>query len=306
LLAWFGGLSLATYLVTYFLPMLFPEQNLKKKYNASWAVVTGASSGIGRAITEKLADQGINVVMVALDEPLFVKAHGEISAKWPSLQFRRVPVNLGSDSSAAYMEPIVKATADIQPNLIFNNAGYMAAGFIADSPIARVTNNYHCNSTAPIHITHWFLNQFKVTKQRGAIFFTSSPAGAIVQPLFSMYGATKAFLTSWAMSLAAEVHADGIDVLVVHPSPVDTAFYTGNDHVSMVAAFKKTTTSPTNVASCFFRSIGRVSVHDQGYLPFFLRTLNKVLDVNLLAFFMMHLSHLTADYVKLKKARKQA
>jgi hypothetical protein len=66
--------------------------------------------------------------MVALDEPLFTKTHGEISAKWPSLKFRKVAVNLGDVNSETYMKPIVEATTDIQPNLIFNNAGFMAAG----------------------------------------------------------------------------------------------------------------------------------------------------------------------------------
>jgi short-subunit dehydrogenase len=66
--------------------------------------------------------------------------------------------------------------------------------------------NYNCNSTAPVYIAHHFLGRLRQSKQKGAIFFTSSPAGAIVQPMFSMYGATKAFLTSWASSIAAEVH----------------------------------------------------------------------------------------------------
>jgi hypothetical protein len=66
--------------------------------------------------------------MVALDEPLFTKAHAEISAKWPSLSFRKVAVNLGDVNSETYMKPIVEATSDIAPNLIFNNAGFMVPG----------------------------------------------------------------------------------------------------------------------------------------------------------------------------------
>jgi NADP-dependent 3-hydroxy acid dehydrogenase YdfG len=54
---------------------LLPEQDLKRKYGASWAFVTGASSGLGLAIAENLAKQGLNVVLCALDDALLETAH---------------------------------------------------------------------------------------------------------------------------------------------------------------------------------------------------------------------------------------
>ena len=63
------------------------QNNLKKRYDAEWALVTGASSGIGRAIVEKLASQGVNVVMAALDDELLATSHKELSKQYPDLKF---------------------------------------------------------------------------------------------------------------------------------------------------------------------------------------------------------------------------
>jgi hypothetical protein len=67
-------------------PLLL-QNNLKKRYGAEWALVTGASSGIGRAIVEKLASQGVNVVMAALDDELLATSHKELSKQYPDLKF---------------------------------------------------------------------------------------------------------------------------------------------------------------------------------------------------------------------------
>lgn len=164
--------------------------------------------------------------------------------------------------------------------------------------------NYECNSTAPVKVSHHFLNLMLDRGQKGALFFTSSPAGFMPCPTTVMYGATKAFLTEFATSLAPELNPDGIDVLVVHPSPVDTGFYSGNTHdISAMKFFQKTATSPLRIASCFFRSIGRTVVHDQGYFCIFQRLLLKVLDVNLLTIIMARTAGGSADFTKCKRKR---
>ena len=80
---------------------------------------------------------------------------------------------------------------------------------------------------------------------KGAVFFTSSPAGLMPCPVSVMYGSTKAFITEFAVSIAAELKGDGIDVLVVNPSPTDTSFYNGNTHkIDAMTFFQKTAVSP--------------------------------------------------------------
>jgi short-subunit dehydrogenase len=160
------------------------------------------------------------------------------------------------------------------------------------------------NATAPLKITHHFLNQMLDNKQRGAVFFTSSPAGLMPCPMSSIYGSTKAFLTEFATSIAPEVKSDGIDICVVNPSPVDTGFYAGNKHnLGAMNFFQKTATSPQTIAKCFFRSVGRTVVHEQGYFPFALRMLLKILDVNFLSIIIQHTAHTQADFQRVKKKR---
>jgi len=221
---WIGAaMSLFTFLVPQLIQAyLFKEQDLKKKYGAKWALVTGGSSGIGRAITEKLAKQNINVVIVALDDTVLREFHEKIQKEFPNLQFRAVGVDLGG---ADYLERIIENTNDIDICLLFNNAGFITIGLFSDLSLERQLKNYNVNATSAIRITHHFLNLMISKKLKGVITFTSSPAGLMPCPFSAMYGATKAFLTEFGVSLAGEVKHDGIDVMVMHPSPVDTAFY---------------------------------------------------------------------------------
>jgi short-subunit dehydrogenase len=114
------------------------------------------------------------------------------------------------------------------------------------------------------------------SKLRGALVFTSSPAGFMPCPFSVMYGATKAFLTTFGMSLAPEVAVDGIDVLVVHPSPVTSNFYNKAHKLDAIEMFRKTGTSPATIASAMLRSVGRTTVCDQGYYCLCVRLLLKV------------------------------
>ena len=172
-LAVVGGLSLGTMALPWLLTFLtYRPANLKKRYNADWALVTGGSSGIGFSLCQKLATQGINIVIVAFPNQMLPDAATKLAKEFPNIQVRSVGADLGKESNT-YMPALVKATADISVNLVFNNAGYIVTGFFADTPIEKWMANAHCNALACLPITHHFLGRMRAEKRKGCIAFTS-------------------------------------------------------------------------------------------------------------------------------------
>ena len=257
-----GFLTLATLVLPWLRTFCFLRQDLKAKYGASWALVTGGSSGIGLSLCRQLAAQGLNIVMVAYPDELLGKSGVALASEFPAISVRAV----GADLSKAdgYMADLAAATDDVPVQLVFNNAGYIVTGFFADTPLDKWVGNLNCNAGAAIVITHHFLGRMRAAGLRGAIAFTSSPANIIPSPFSTLYGATKALMTHFACSLACEVTPDGIDVAVLHPSPTSTRFYQGTHALPTLALFKSTATGPDRVAATLLRSLGRTVVVDQG------------------------------------------
>ena len=105
---------------------LMPTQDLKRKYDAQWALVTGSSSGSGKSLASRLASQGLNIVMVALNDRLLDDAVSELKTTFKSGQFIKVGVDLGVPG---YLDIIAEATKDLDVQIVFNNAGFMLTGF---------------------------------------------------------------------------------------------------------------------------------------------------------------------------------
>ncbi|KAG1438506.1 hypothetical protein G6F56_012623 [Rhizopus delemar] len=192
-----------------------PEQNLKKKYNAQWALVTGGSSGIGAAIVRKFASQGLNVVVVALDDNTLAQFKEAILKEYPNIEFRFVGCDLSEATGQTYLEAVKKVTADIDIQIVCNNAGFITTGGYADVALQREMANFHTNVTAGLVLTHHFVDEMLNKGLKGLVTFTSSSAGFIPNPMSALYSSSKIFLTTFAASLAAELAESKIDALVI-------------------------------------------------------------------------------------------
>lgn len=179
-------------------------------------------------------------------------------------------------------------------------------GFFADTALERWLGNLHCNATAALVLTHRFVGRMRAERLRGAVAFTSSPANIIPSPFSSMYGASKALLTHFATSLACELRPDGIDVTVLHPSPVATSFYTGTHALPTLNFFKSTATGPARVAAALLAGVGRAVIVDQGFYPYVLRLVLRVFEITTLCELLPVVASGQTDFKYLKAATAQA
>eukprot|EP00197_Chlamydomonas_leiostraca_P006432 CAMPEP_0202868676 /NCGR_PEP_ID=MMETSP1391-20130828/11011_1 /ASSEMBLY_ACC=CAM_ASM_000867 /TAXON_ID=1034604 /ORGANISM="Chlamydomonas leiostraca, Strain SAG 11-49" /LENGTH=323 /DNA_ID=CAMNT_0049548873 /DNA_START=10 /DNA_END=981 /DNA_ORIENTATION=+ len=260
---------------------IFKTQNLKRRYNANWALVTGGSSGIGKSIAFKLARQGLNVVLVAIGDKLLDDTYDEIQSAFPKQQFRKVSANLGSDGD--YLPVIAKATEDIQVQIVFCNAGYMLTGFFFARSLPELMANHNCNATSAVQISHLFVRRMIAKGLKGCVVFTSSAAAAAPSPFSVLYAATKSFLASFGAGLAAEVKPYGIDVLVFFPSPVASRFYDKAHKLDALDFFKRFAVHPDELPDTVFASIGRTVFRDIGPTALGFRLIMKVVDYNFFA-----------------------
>lgn len=136
-------------------PALLGPQDLKKKYNAKWALVTGSSSGIGKELARKLLLQGLDVILVAREEKLFNETVAELKSQFSERQVVQVNANL-SDESGKWMDGVKAAVGEKSVQVIFLNAGYILTGMFEANTVGAQLANLHCNLTANVHLAHFF------------------------------------------------------------------------------------------------------------------------------------------------------
>ena len=298
LLGW-SAITLLTYLVPNLLANIRGPVDLRKRYGAGWALVTGASSGIGKAIAEALAAQGFSVVLVALEDELLHATFAELRERFPAVEFRLVGVDL-TRPDGAYVETIDAATRDLHVPILFLNAGFMVTGFFHDVPIGKHMANLQCNAVAGVRIAHHFLPKLYAKRAPGLIVFTSSSAAYLPSPFTSLYSATKAFTSRFASSLAAEAGPQGVDVMAVHPSPVRSNFLKGTTSFDAINSFYKMSIGPEAVPPQILRKVGRMQVlADLGVVSVMMRLVTKLVDDNFFAALFAALATTMPDYKRL-------
>lgn len=248
-------------------------KNLKQQYG-SWALITGASSGIGRAMSEQIAQQGMNIVAVARNQ-------GNLDALKDSLETRHgikvrtISADL-SQPEANY--ELNKQTADLDIGLLIPNAGIENNGAFIQNSIEDEQRMLTLNTTSPMLLSHLFGQRFKQranTKQRSGILLTSSLFGYQGVPFVSNYSASKAYILSLGEALNVELKPLGIDVSVLSPGLTDTAM-PGN----MAIDFNKmpiTLHKPEVVARVGLNALGKKATVVPGFINKFYAWENRLI-----------------------------
>ena len=184
-----------------------------------WALVTGASSGIGREFARQLAARGLNVALVARRAARLDELAAELAAVH-RVEARPIPVDLCADS---FLDPIRAGTAGLEIGLLVNSAGFSLTGPFLDMPAGDLTHLLALNTRAPALLAREFGPAMRA-RRRGGIIFLSSVTGFAGTPLWSLYSATKAFNLLLGEALAAELRGDGVAVMALAPGTTRTEF----------------------------------------------------------------------------------
>jgi len=188
-----------------------------------WALITGASSGIGEAFARRLAEIGLNLVLVARREDRLRGLAEELQSRH-SVIVRVVPVDLSRED---FLPIIEQATKELHIGLLVNNAGIATSGKFLDNDLDSELALLYINNRASLILAHHFGNLMRkaAPRGRGGIIFLSSSVAFAGVPLWSHYAASKAYDLVLAEGLARELRQDGISVMALCPGATQTEFW---------------------------------------------------------------------------------
>lgn len=181
------------------------------------ALVTGASSGIGRAMALQLAEAGTALVVVARDEERLQELAGLVPVDCEVL------VADLADPTAVEKVAERIAAMDDPVDLLVNNAGFGLTGKVGDQAVGSQQGMIDVNVSALVHLSHAAAVAM-TERSHGQILNVSSVAGWLVAPTSATYAATKAFVTSFSQSLHEELLDTGVGVACLCPGLTRTEF----------------------------------------------------------------------------------
>lgn len=193
-------------------------QHLRQRYGP-WAVVTGASDGIGRAFAERLAEAGVDVVLVARREAVLRELADQLT-RAHGIDTLVVPVDLGSPAG---VEALLARTRSLDVGLLVAAAGFGTSGRFVDAAVEAELDMIDLNCRAVAALAHHFGGRF-ATRGRGGLILLSSLLAFQGVPLAANYAATKAYVQSLAEGLRGELAPFGVTVLSSAPGPVRSGF----------------------------------------------------------------------------------
>lgn len=184
-----------------------------------YALVTGASRGIGRCFARALAARSWDLILVARSREQLQTLAGELSGAF-GICVEAVVLDLTTAGAAAAIRGMtVERGLDVE--LLVNNAGCGDRGEFLNLAQERQSLMIGLNVTALVELTRALLPPM-IARRRGSIINVSSTAGFQPMPYVAVYAATKAFVTSFSMALAEEVRQSGVIVVTLCPGPTLT------------------------------------------------------------------------------------
>jgi uncharacterized protein len=184
------------------------------------ALVTGASTGIGRSLAQQFADHGFDLVAVADDAELDIAAAG---LRQSGADVTAVRVDLTTEAG---VEEVWRVVSDLDRpvDAAALNAGTAANGRFWENSLVDELRVVDLNVRSVVHLAHLLLPDM-VNRDRGRLLVTASIAAKAPGPYYATYAASKAFVHSFAEAVRFELVGTGVTVTSLLPGPTDTAFF---------------------------------------------------------------------------------
>lgn len=224
---------------------LAAKERWTTKYG-EWAVITGASDGIGRAFATELATRKLNLVLVARRKAILIQLADEL-AKQYSVLTQVIEADLSLDVGNV---AVMTATQNLPVGLFVACAGFGTSGQFIDLPIDRELRLLDVNCRSALTLSHHFGERFARQKHGGIILMSSLVAFQGVARSAN-YAATKAYIQSLAEGLHTELSHLGVDVLASAPGPVHSGFASQADMQMQLAA------KPAEIARGTLNALGK-------------------------------------------------
>lgn len=239
--------------------------------NKKYAIVTGASSGIGYQYARVMAKKGYNLVVVS-NEDEALKEKAEILKKDFGVDVIALTRDLGRQEAAKELYDYCKAE-NIEVEVLINNAGvYHNRDFLQDSEVFNsLILNLHVYTPAMLM---YYFGQDMVQRHKGYILNMSSITSKIAVQKLSTYGATKAFLRNFSRSTHIELYDQGVHVTAVCPGAVATTLYNLKPSATKIGLFIGYIITPEKLArkgvKAMFRGRARITPGILNYVLMFL------------------------------------
>ena len=187
-----------------------------------FAVVTGASRGIGAEYAKALAADGYDLLLVARDEVLLKKLASELCERHGVVTHTEV-IDLALPDAAQRLYVAARQRRD-HVDLLINNAGFGAFGPFIDVPMPRIQEMLRLHVNTIVESLRLFLPGM-VERSSGAVINVASTAGLLALPFMAEYAATKTFLITFSQALAEEVRPLGVRIQACCPGSTETDFH---------------------------------------------------------------------------------
>ncbi|WP_298737756.1 SDR family oxidoreductase [uncultured Chitinophaga sp.] len=217
------------------------NQENRNKY----AVITGATSGIGYELAKLFAADSYNLILVARSEERLQQVTDRLKQQY-SVEITPIPRDLFIPGAAKEVYEQVKAL-NITVDVLVNDAGQGEWGPFVETTLERDIDIIQLNIISLLTLTKLFL-QDMIVRNEGKILQVGSEAGTTPMPLLSVYAATKAFVISFSAALTEELRDKNITVTVLLPGATDTDFFHKAHQDQAVVYRDKELASPEDVA----------------------------------------------------------